>query len=76
MLKPLLLVSRSSSIFMPAVRSISTAEARRVMQMPESGGTRLTEEELKKQYLKLAKIYHPDANRQDATTVRSQFSSF
>jgi curved DNA-binding protein CbpA len=44
--------------------------------MPESGGTRLTEEELKKQYIKLAKIYHPDANRQDATTVRSKFVSF
>jgi hypothetical protein len=43
---------------------ISTLEARRIMQIPDGvvyPSKQYTEEMLKKQYLKLAKVYHPDA---------------
>jgi hypothetical protein len=47
-----------------AFRLISTLEARRFMQIPDGvqyPSKTFTEDMLKKQYLKLAKIYHPDA---------------
>jgi|LauGreDrversion4_2_1035121.scaffolds.fasta_scaffold230957_3 hypothetical protein len=48
------------------VRRISTLEAKRIMQIPDASTPSqammfMNEEYLKKQYLKLAKVYHPDA---------------
>jgi hypothetical protein len=45
---------------------ISTLEAKRVMQIPDASSPSqamlfMNEDYLKKQYLKLAKVYHPDA---------------
>jgi len=47
-------------------RLISTLEAKRVMQIPDASSPTqamlfMNEDYLKKQYLKLAKVYHPDA---------------
>jgi len=45
-------------------RKISTLEARRFMQIPDGvqyPSKAFNEDMLKKQYLKLAKVYHPDA---------------
>jgi hypothetical protein len=44
--------------------SLSILEARRIMQIPDGvvyPSKQFTEDHLKKQYLKLAKVYHPDA---------------
>ena len=48
------------------VRRISTLEAKRIMQIPDASTPSqammfMNEEYLKKQYLKLAKVYHPDS---------------
>lgn len=62
------LINRKSFNFFPKhsiisqlVWCISQAEARKIMQIPPEEGENLKEEYLKKQYLKLAKVYHPDA---------------
>ena len=44
--------------------ALSILEARRIMQIPDGviyPSKQFTEDHLKKQYLKLAKVYHPDA---------------
>ncbi len=50
----------NSSLTLIPLFHISTTEARRIMQLSDASMP-LNDEELKKQYLKLAKIYHPDA---------------
>lgn len=42
-------------------KRISQVEARRIMQIPNEDLHLINEDYLRKQYLKLAKIYHPDA---------------
>ena len=49
-------------------RLISITEARRIMQLSDTD-RRISDEDLKKQYLKLAKIYHPDSSNSKGTDV-------
>jgi hypothetical protein len=60
------LVRRRTTLTSNFVRSFSLSilEARRIMQIPDGvvyPSKQFTEDHLKKQYLKLAKVYHPDA---------------
>lgn len=59
------LVTKRRSL-LSSKRLISTLEAKRVMQIPDASSPSqamlfMNEDYLKKQYLKLAKVYHPDA---------------
>lgn len=62
----LLLRRQQTALITHFVRSFSLTilEARRIMQIPDGvvyPSKQFTEDHLKKQYLKLAKVYHPDA---------------
>jgi hypothetical protein len=60
----IVLKSRAAALCLLTHRKISTLEARRFMQIPDGvqyPSKAFNEDMLKKQYLKLAKVYHPDA---------------
>jgi hypothetical protein len=61
--KPIRELLSTKTLLHWSIRKISTLEARRFMQIPDGvqyPSKQFTEDMLKKQYLKLAKVYHPD----------------
>lgn len=57
------------------VRKITTLEAKRIMQIPDGSTQVYNEDFLKKQYLKLAKVYHPDAQGTVVSNLRALIRS-
>ena len=63
MRKPISQLLYAKTLLHWSIRKITTLEARRFMQIPDGvqyPSKQFTEDMLKKQYLKLAKLYHPD----------------
>ncbi|TNV83551.1 hypothetical protein FGO68_gene13839 [Halteria grandinella] len=58
---PNALLYRNQYLITIHVRKITTLEARRIMQIPDGSTQAYNDDFLKKQYIKLAKVYHPDA---------------